>query len=73
MKRHLSLHRGAEITDRGVHFRLWAPGAQQVELVLKDGAVIAMKPAADGYYECLSTAAAAGSCLLYTSPSPRDS
>ncbi|MCH9829870.1 MAG: malto-oligosyltrehalose trehalohydrolase [Gammaproteobacteria bacterium] len=65
MKRRLSLHRGAEITDRGVHFRLWAPGAQQVELVLEDGAVIAMKPAADGYYECLSTAAAAGSRYRY--------
>jgi maltooligosyltrehalose trehalohydrolase len=47
---------GAEVLgDGGVRFRLWAPGAQQVGLVL-EGREVGMKPAQGGWYEAVEKA-----------------
>ena len=43
---------GAILSGRGVRFRLWAPAARQVELVL-DGQARAMRPRAHGEFELL--------------------
>jgi maltooligosyltrehalose trehalohydrolase len=48
---------GAEVLgDGGVRFRLWAPGAQQVSLVLGNRE-LAMRPGEGGWYETLEKAA----------------
>jgi maltooligosyltrehalose trehalohydrolase len=48
---------GAELLGDGtVRFRLWAPGAQQVDLVLQAHAK-AMRPVGDGWYETAEKAA----------------
>jgi hypothetical protein len=45
---------GAEVTARGVNFRVWAPERRQVEVVLAEGlerlTPIALDPEADGYF-----------------------
>ena len=62
---------GAELTATGeVRFRLWAPAARQVELLLCDpgGATAqaaAMQPLEGGWYSLVSAAAAAGSLYRY--------
>ena len=49
---------GAEVLgDGGVRFRLWAPGAREVDLLLKDR-TCAMKPLDGGWYETVEKAAA---------------
>lgn len=55
---------GAEPTPHGVRFRLWAPGAQTVDLALEatGGPVFApMMATADGWFELVSPAAQVGS------------
>jgi maltooligosyltrehalose trehalohydrolase len=61
---------GAEFTDDGrVRFRLWAPGARQVDLSLDDGKGVAqilpMAKAEDDFYEITTDKAAAGSLYRY--------
>jgi malto-oligosyltrehalose trehalohydrolase len=61
---------GAEFTDDGrVRFRLWAPGAQRVDLSLDDGRGVArMMPMTrqdDGFYEIITGEARAGSLYRY--------
>jgi malto-oligosyltrehalose trehalohydrolase len=42
---------GAQLTSDGrVRFRLWAPGAKRVDLVLVDGPVLAMQPLEEGWF-----------------------
>jgi malto-oligosyltrehalose trehalohydrolase len=62
---------GAELTASGeVHFRLWAPAARRVELLLFDahGAAVhtaPMQPLAGGWFALLTGAARAGSLYRY--------
>src|SRR5215469_2015236 len=62
---------GAELTATGeVRFRLWAPAARQVELLLCDagGATVqaaCMQPREGGWYSLVTAAAAAGSLYRY--------
>jgi malto-oligosyltrehalose trehalohydrolase len=54
---------GAETTPRGVRFRLWAPAARTVELVLEGATprLAAMPAVGGGWFEATRTDAAAGS------------
>jgi 1,4-alpha-glucan branching enzyme len=60
---------GAELTDTGeVRFRLWAPAAQQVELVLHGGSApqTTLMPALGaGWFELHTRAARSGSLYRY--------
>src|ERR1043166_2926237 len=54
IKRHYPI--GAEVIDKDqTHFRLWAPKAREIEVVLGDGAssqpiFYPLRPEADGYF-----------------------
>jgi maltooligosyltrehalose trehalohydrolase len=54
---------GAELLDSAVRFRLWAPGAQRVEVSI-EGSVYPMKKSPDGWFE-LTQAARAGTLYRY--------
>ena len=56
---------GAELTDdRRVRFRLWAPAAKSVELVLPEASgKLSMKALEDGWFEVLTDAARRGQPL----------
>ncbi len=65
---------GAELTPEGaVRFRLWAPAARRIELVLYEepesvaapARVLEMEPAGDGWYQLVTRAAAAGSLYRF--------
>jgi 1,4-alpha-glucan branching enzyme/maltooligosyltrehalose trehalohydrolase len=60
---------GAQITPAGVRFRLWAPAARQVDLVLDDGKAIAqnlqMDSLPEGWFELTTDRASAGSLYRY--------
>ncbi len=51
---------GAQLEPGGVRFRLWAPAAARVELVLA-AEQFAMTPVGDGFFELTTASAAAGS------------
>ncbi|MGD2111789.1 MAG: malto-oligosyltrehalose trehalohydrolase [Gammaproteobacteria bacterium] len=54
--------------DGQVRFRLWAPGAQRVDLCLQDRtpeAVLAMTPGDDGWFEIVTPLAAADTLYAY--------
>ena len=55
---------GAEITPQGVRFRLWAPAARRVDLVLHDE-VIGMKNVSGQFFECVEPRARAGSLYKF--------
>lgn len=42
---------GATLAEGGVRFRLWAPSARRVDLLLLDAEALAMQPLAGGWYE----------------------
>ncbi|HEY5101269.1 MAG TPA: alpha-amylase family glycosyl hydrolase, partial [Steroidobacteraceae bacterium] len=55
---------GAELVAAGVRFRLWAPGAKRVEVLLDPGAApraINMQALPEGWFEVVTSAAQAGS------------
>jgi maltooligosyltrehalose trehalohydrolase len=66
---------GADVLpDGGVHFRVWAPQRQRVEVVLEGGpryssegepAVFALEPEGTGYFSGLVAAASAGTLYRY--------
>jgi maltooligosyltrehalose trehalohydrolase len=59
---------GAAWTGEGARFRLWAPGAQRVELELRRGAALqsrAMQPAEDGFVELFVGEARPGDRYAY--------
>jgi maltooligosyltrehalose trehalohydrolase len=60
---------GAEVTARGVNFRVWAPERRQVEVVLAEGlerlTPIALDPEADGYFSATVETARAGTLYWY--------
>ncbi len=65
-RRHEPLGFGAECHDRGVRFRLWAPGAQAVDVTLEEGRVIIpMAPSGGGWFTATTPAARAGSRYRY--------
>lgn len=68
-RRLYSMPFGTEITAEGVLFRLWAPGAATIELILEmsDGSRI-LQPMVgdhDGWYHVLSSLAAAGALYYF--------
>ncbi|HEY5921679.1 MAG TPA: malto-oligosyltrehalose trehalohydrolase [Kofleriaceae bacterium] len=58
---------GAELTEGGVHFRLWAPAHSRVTLVLEapDRRDIALRPEANGYHSVLVDNLDAGARYRY--------
>ena len=66
MRRRHDLPFGASLVPDGVRFRLWAPAARAVELVL-DGerAAMAMRPEGDGWFVLTTAAAGAGTRYRY--------
>src|SRR6201996_2292210 len=64
-RRRHSMPFGAELTDDGrVRFRLWAPAAHEVELMLPEGATL-MSAQPGGWLELLTNKARAGSRYRY--------
>ncbi|MBV8496682.1 MAG: malto-oligosyltrehalose trehalohydrolase [Gammaproteobacteria bacterium] len=59
---------GAEVGDGAVRFRLWAPAARSVELMLeteRGSELIELSAAADGWFELVTDRASAGSLYRY--------
>jgi maltooligosyltrehalose trehalohydrolase len=59
---------GAELTPAGVRFRLWAPNARRMDLMLTvDGAerALSMQARPEGWYEIVTRAAQAGSLYRF--------
>jgi malto-oligosyltrehalose trehalohydrolase len=59
---------GAEVlAGGGVRFRLWAPAAKQVDLVIERGAnaVAPLKKASEGWFECTDAQAGPGTLYRY--------
>jgi maltooligosyltrehalose trehalohydrolase len=56
---------GAEVSDAGVHFRVWAPVRKTVEVVFDDGGQVALQAEASGYFSGLAPNARAGSRYKY--------
>jgi len=55
---------GAQLVEHGVRFRLWAPGARRVDVMLEIGGAsraLAMQALPEGWFEVVSDAAQAGS------------
>lgn len=65
MRRMHGMPFGAEVVEDGVRFRLWAPAAVRVELLLADGVVLPMPAATEGWYELVTDQACAGSAYRY--------
>ncbi len=65
MKRVHRMPFGAECTNGGVRFRLWAPTAGSVDLALEDRPPLAMPRAGDGWFELVTREAHAGSRYRY--------
>ena len=67
MRRHLELPFGAELTADGVRFRLWAPRAREVELLLEDTRSLALPMIAepDGWFSLTTDQAGPGSRYRY--------
>lgn len=66
MKRQHSMPFGAELTQASqVRFRLWAPSAARVVLLIGDEAPVAMPAAEEGWYEWISPRAQAGCLYRY--------
>ena len=65
-KRRHGMPFGAELLPAGgVRFRLWAPAARAVELVLQGGSVLRMDPRPEGWYELVVASASAGTRYQY--------
>ena len=57
---------GAELTGDGrVRFRLWAPSARSVQLILQEGPTLAMPAAGGGWYDLVTSEAHAGTRYRY--------
>ncbi|HLZ64649.1 MAG TPA: malto-oligosyltrehalose trehalohydrolase [Aliidongia sp.] len=65
MKRHHPLPFGAELTEDGVRFRLWAPDALGVALTFEDGRQLPMAMEADGWFGLTTHEAAVGTRYRY--------
>jgi maltooligosyltrehalose trehalohydrolase len=56
---------GAELSDGGVHFRVWAPKPKTVELEVEGGPTIPMRAEADGYFAAFAAGLGAGARYRY--------
>jgi malto-oligosyltrehalose trehalohydrolase len=56
---------GATLAAGGVRFRLWAPSARRVDLLLLDAEALVMQPLAGGWYEVTSAQADARTRYAY--------
>lgn len=58
---------GAEVTPQGVHFRVWAPRRQKVEVVIETGSrdALELENEGDGYYSLLTDRARAGTLYRF--------
>lgn len=58
---------GAQVTSAGVNFRVWAPSAQRVTLLLegKEAREVALQPEADGYFSTTVAGVGAGARYRY--------
>ena len=56
---------GAEVTARGVSFRVWAPACERVAVVSPSGAIEAMEAEGTGYFSLVSNRFAAGSFYAF--------
>jgi 1,4-alpha-glucan branching enzyme len=67
MRRHHELPFGAELTADGVRFRLWAPRAKDIALLLEDPQrpAVPMVAEADGWFSLTSEEAGPGSRYRY--------
>src|SRR6185312_4231780 len=66
VKRRHRMPFGAELTSDGrVRFRLWAPSARSVDLVLQGGPTLPMPSAGDGWYELVTPEARTGTRYRY--------
>ena len=62
MKRHHRMPFGAELTETGTRFRLWAPRVEEVILSLDHGRELSMDRQEDGWF-CLDVPkVGAGTC-----------
>ena len=60
------LHIGAEVlADGGVHFRVWAPLCQKVEIIIDSRTVIKLDAEPNGYFSVHSSRAKAGDLYRY--------
>jgi maltooligosyltrehalose trehalohydrolase len=64
-RRHAMPFGAARRDEGGVRFRLWAPGAQRVDLLLDDGHARPLQRADAGWFERIEPGAAAGSRYRY--------
>lgn len=65
MKRRHEMPFGAEVGDDGVRFRLWAPDAVAVSVVIEGGPTVSMQAAGDGWYDTVVPEAGPGSRYRY--------
>ena len=66
MKRHYSMPFGAEVVDdQTVRFRLWAPKARRVELLLGDHRVTPMTSVPGGWFELVQKSCGPGSLFRF--------
>ena len=65
MRRQHELPFGAQLTAGGVRFRLWAPRAKAVALVLEDGPELPMQTEPEGWFALTTDDARAGSRYRY--------
>lgn len=65
MRRHHELPFGAELTPDGVRFRLWAPRAYDLALLLEGGPAIPMQAEVEGWFSTTTDRAGAGSRYRY--------
>jgi len=56
---------GAKIVDGGVHFRLWAPNQENVQVVLDDRNPIAMRKSDDGWHDSMSSSSRIGTLYRF--------
>ena len=57
---------GAEVVPEGVHFRVWAPRRERVEVVFEDGRpAVELEPEQGGYFSGLAEGAEAGALYKY--------
>jgi maltooligosyltrehalose trehalohydrolase len=64
LKRRHSMPFGAQVRADGVRFRLWAPAARSVDLVISQ-TIKPLEPAGDGWFERVDPDAAAGTLYQY--------
>ena len=65
MKRRHRLPFGAELTEQGVRFRLWAPDAEKVSVAIEGGPTLPMVREPEGWFDLTTDTAKAGSRYRY--------